>query len=167
MVHCGSAPRPRRSRMPSNVVVCSESCVQSGVEPSLLEAGHPVQTVKEFCLLAFSLQPGPYVIIWNGNILQGSKVYRDLFRTPLVLRVNCVGTEQNRLFFVDCVVIFTVLVAEALSCILHFHLKYHIAFQMDFLTHVSKSLFYIENFVNLFFSFGAVFRVYLILSPLK
>lgn len=42
LVRCGSAPRPRRNKMPSDMVVCSESCVWSGVEPSLLEAGHPV-----------------------------------------------------------------------------------------------------------------------------
>lgn len=150
MVRCGSAPRQRRNRMPSDTVVCSESCVWSGVEPSLLEAGHPVQTLNEFCLLAFSLQPGPYGHLgWKYFI--GSKGYGNLFRTPLVLRVNCVGTEWNRLFFVDCAVMLTILGAEALSCIFYIHLKYHIVFQMDFLTHVSKSLFYVENFVTCFF----------------
>lgn len=30
MVDCGSAPKPRENRMPSNVVVCPESCAYSG-----------------------------------------------------------------------------------------------------------------------------------------
>lgn len=38
----GSAPRPRRSEMPSDGVACPESCAWSGVRPCLLEAGHPV-----------------------------------------------------------------------------------------------------------------------------
>lgn len=94
MVDCGSASKPRENKMPSDVVVCSERCAcsgggafSSGDWPSSLD-------LTELCLLlVLSFPPDPYVIIWNENILQGFKVYRDLFRTPLVLLVFCVGTE--------------------------------------------------------------------------
>lgn len=89
------------------------------------------------------------MIICNEKIWKGSKVYRDLFRIPLVC-VNC--EVQNRTDF-SLLIMWSYWWSWLLrlSCMFQVHLKYHIAFEICFLPYFSKSLFYMENFATCFF----------------